>query len=134
MGWYEDEPHQEVVAAIIQILDMPFLDSVGGADAAAVRSLRRLEYNDTSAFLEIMNHPKLKDGITDEEAKIVALLGSTYKYRPESVSFLLRGKGVYLEERIIGLPHSGETLLAIIRIPRPGHAQHGLSGAQRTHR
>ena len=63
-----------------------------------------------------MSHPTISDGITDEEAKIVVLLGGTYTYSPESVDFLLRGTGVYLEERGIELPHSGETLLAIIRI------------------
>ena len=63
-----------------------------------------------------MSHPKLSDGITDEEAKIVALLYGTHKNRPESVDFLLRGTGVYLEERLINLPSSGEVLLTIIRI------------------
>ena len=116
MGWYENEPNQKVVETIIQIMDMPFLQSVEGADAMALRSLERLEDNDQDAFLEIMSHPNIEDGITDEEAKIVALLGSTYKYRPQSVDFLLRGTGVYLEERFIELPFSGETLLAVIRI------------------
>ena len=107
---------QQTVVAAIEILAMPFLESVAGADAAAVRSLQMLKWYDTAAFLEIMNHPKLKDGITDDEAKIVALLGGAYAYRPESVDVLLRGTGVYLEERVIQLPLAGETLLAVIRI------------------
>ncbi len=106
----------DIIAKASEILDMPFLESLEGADAAAVRSLARLEGNDTTVFLEIMNHPRLKDGITDDEAKIVALLGGTYSYRPESVDVLLRGTGVRLEERVINLPLSGETLLAVIRI------------------
>ena len=95
---------------------MPFLESVESADALAMKSLQRLENNNTTDFLGIMSDPTISDGITDEEAKIVVLLGGTYTYRPESVDFLLRGTGVYLEERVIELPHSGETLLAIIRI------------------
>lgn len=113
----EDETfQQQVIDVAIRILDMPFLESVESADALAVRSLSRLENNNTTDFLGIMSHPKISDGITDEEAKIVVLLGGTYTYSPESVDFLLRGTGVYLEERVIELPHSGETLLAIIRI------------------
>ena len=113
----EDETfQQQVIDVAIGILDMPFLESVESADALAVRSLARLGRSGDGDLLEIMSHPTLSDGITDEEAKIVVLLGGTYTYRPESVDFLLRGTGVYLEERVIELPHSGETLLAIIRI------------------
>ena len=117
MVWTADEiPEQVVLETANDILDMPFLESVEGADAAAVRSLERLGDKGSDVLLQIISHPTLSDGITDEEAKIVALLGGTYTYRPESVDFLLRGTGVYLEERVIELPHSGETLLAIIRI------------------
>ena len=113
----EDETfQQQVVEAAIGILDMPFLESVESADALAMKSLQRLENNNTTDFLGIMSHPTISDGISDEEAKIVVLLGGTYTYRPESVDFLLRGTGVYLEERVIELPHSGEVLLTIIRI------------------
>ncbi len=117
MVWIENDAiRQNIIETAIQILGMPFLGSVESADALAVRSLARLERSDEDNFLEIMSHPKLSDGITDEEAKIVALLAGTHKYRPESVDFLLRGAGVYLEERLINLPSSGEVLLAIIRI------------------
>ena len=116
MGWYEDKPNQEVVETIVQILDMPFLESVAGADAAAVRSLERLEDKDPDALLEIMSRPKIKDGITDDEAKIVALLGGTYSYRPQTADALLSGTGVYWEERTIELPLSGEVSLAVVRI------------------
>lgn len=113
---YKDEPDERVTETAINILSMPFLDSVESPDALAVRSLRRLVRSDADVFLEIMSHPTLSDGITDEEAKIVTLLGSTHKYRPQSVDVLLGGVGVYVEERVIDLPHSGEVLLAIIRL------------------
>ncbi len=116
MSWYADEPNQEVSEAVVQILNMPFLESVSGADAMAVHSLQRLVAIGPDVLLKIMSHPSFKDGITDEKAKTVALLGGTYKYRPESADVLLRGTGVYLEERTIELTHSGEVLLAIIRI------------------
>ena len=33
-------------------------------------------------LLGVMSHPNLAEGITDDDAKIVALLGGTYKYQP----------------------------------------------------
>ena len=117
MVWTADgTPEQVVVETANDILDMPFLESVEGADAAAVRSLERLGDKGSDVLLQIISHPTLSDGITDEEAKIVALLYGTHKNRPESVDFLLRGTGVYLEERLVNLPSSGEVLLTIIRI------------------
>ena len=44
------------------------------------------------------------------------MLYGTSTYRPESVEVLLRGTGVYLQERVVELPLSGEVLLTIIRI------------------
>ena len=117
MVWTEnDAARSKIIETAIEVLDMPFLESVELADAPAVRSLARLGRAGESDFLSIMAHPTISDGITDEEAKIVALLGGTYSYRPESADVLLRGAGVYLEERVVGLPLSGEVLLAIIRI------------------
>ncbi len=106
----------ETTAAAIAILGMPFLESVEGADASAAESLRRLERDDTSRFLEIMSHPTLSDGIADDEAKIVALIRGTNTYRPESVDVLLGGAGVFLEEREIQLPLAGDVVLAVIRL------------------
>ena len=113
----DDEDRAEELLETAQgILDMPFLESVEGPEAQAVRSLRRLARADVARFLEIIAHPKIADGIDDEEAKIVALLYGTNTYRPESVEVLLRGSGVYLQERTIDLPLSGEMLLTIIRV------------------
>ena len=106
----------DILAASISILGMPFLESVEPSDAQAVRSLQRLEYAGSATLLEVMDHPKISDGITDDEAKIVTLLYGTSTYRPESVEVLLRGTGVYLQERLIELPLSGEVLLTIIRV------------------
>ena len=113
----EDETLQQaVVEKAIEILAMPFLDTVESPDALAVRSLERFEDAGSEAFLELMSHPMLGDGITDEEAKTVVLLGATNEKKPESVPVLLDGTGVYREERTIDLPYSGETLLTIIRL------------------
>ena len=103
---------QQTLTAALGILDMPFLKTLSGSDVSAVRSLRKLEGNDTAAFLEIMNNPKLKDGITDEETTLVALL----HVEPEWAVHILRDEDrLRQEERTIRLPYSGEVLLRVIR-------------------
>ena len=103
----------------LSILGMEFLDSIGFADAAAATSLYWLlgfGDGDGAYYERIMSHPTLSDGITNEEAKIVALLHQSIDTGPESAALLLDGTGVYLEERVVELPLSGETLLTIIRL------------------
>ena len=102
-------------AKALQLVDMPFLESVEGADAPAMKSLRKLERDNTARFLEVMSHPVLSDGITDEEAKAVALLWGTNTYKPEYVDDLLTQSGIFVEEKTIQLPLSGEVLLAVFR-------------------
>ena len=102
-------------AKAIQLVDMPFLESVERADAPAMKSLRKLEGNNTARFLEVMSHPVLSDGITDEETKAVALLWGTNTYKPEYVDDLLTQSGIFVEEKTIQLPLSGEVLLAVFR-------------------
>ena len=102
-------------AKALQLVDMPFLESVELADAPAMESLRRLEGNSTARFLEVMSHPVLSDGITDEEAKAVALLWGTNTYKPEYVDDLLTQSGIFVEEKTIQLPLSGEVVLAVFR-------------------
>ncbi|MYC32812.1 MAG: fibronectin type III domain-containing protein [Chloroflexi bacterium] len=117
---YSDEAMRLLVSeVVVALLDMPFLDSVESADALAVWSLYILAHRDVATFLEIMSHPKISDGITDEEAKIVVLLWEANDRNQASLQTLLDGLdgtgGVYKEERTTNLPHSGEVLLAIIR-------------------
>ena len=102
------------------IIDMPFLDDVTFAEARAVMSLHYLTHSRLQAsFRAIMSHPKVQDGITDQEAKVIAVLRTPAHYKPETVPDLLDGMdgtgSVYLEERIIQLPLTGETLLTIVR-------------------
>ena len=68
---------QEVIQKVVQILDMPFLDTVESSDALAVSSLERFEDAGSTEFLELMNHPTLSDGIDDEEAKISRIAEGT---------------------------------------------------------
>ena len=113
----EGTPQRDVATSII---DMPFLDEVTFAEARAMMSLDNLtsrRYRDS--FQAVMSHPKVQDGITDQEAKVIAVLTSPASYNAEMIPHLLDGldgtEGVYLEERIIQLPLTGETLLTIVR-------------------
>ena len=106
--------------AATALVAMPFLDSVEDRDMLALRSLNNISWRDASGFAELMAHPKIKDGITDEETKIVAVLGQrTYSRAPGSAEVLLTGTDVYIQERLIQLPHTGETLLAVIGVQDP---------------
>ena len=108
---------------------MPFLNTFEPADTLATTALLRLvrlrEDDDEESeeaseqFERLMVHPAIKDGITDEETRIVATIFEVSKYKPELVNVLLNPAKVILEERTITLPLAGEGRLTII-LTRPG--------------
>ena len=100
--------------AAAAIIAMPFLKTHETRDTLAIASLNRISRWDASGFKELLSYPRIKDGIADEDTKIVAVLGG-YAYGFGSAQALLAETGVYVEERLIELPHTGETLLAIVR-------------------
>ena len=99
-----------------KVANQPFMDSVKPPDTLALVSLRQLAWRDPDELQRIIAHPNMSDGISDDEAKVVALLAGTSAIRPETVAALLSPNRIYVEERTVSLPLSGETLLAIIRI------------------
>ena len=99
-----------------EITGMPFLDSVQSVDALAMTSLGRLAVWRQAVFRQVMSHPTIKDGITDDETKIVAVLGGS---NPTLVQTLLNPQVPMLEEREIEVPESGKLLITIIRT-QPG--------------
>ena len=96
------------------LIEAPWVEE--GRNYPALESLWYLAVNDSKILTEIMSHPTISDGITDQEAKIVATL---HGVDSELVDKLLDPEQVTLEERIITLPMAGETELTIIRT-RPG--------------
>ena len=108
-------------AAALRILEMPFLETVEVFDAGAMGSLWHLASRQPHLFQEVLEHPSLSVGITDEWAKVVLVLGGLSDSNPDQVLFLLdQGPGaVEQEERTIDLPLAGEVVLTIIRT-RPG--------------
>ena len=102
--------------AAAALIAMPFLKTLEGRDTLALRSLSDVARQNPSGFKEVLSYPRISDGITDEDTKIVAVIGGcTSGWVPESTQVLLAETGVYIEERVIELPHTGETLLAVIR-------------------
>ena len=107
----------------LSIIGMPFMNTFEPADALAVKALNRLvnwdEDEGTEHFQRVMGHPAISDGITDEEAKIVATLWGVSQHAPDLLDTLLDPAQVTLEERSVDLPLAGEVQITIIRT-RPG--------------
>ena len=106
---YEDTALAKAIAA------MPFLDTLEPTDAAALESLSWLAYTEIFALREVLAHPTLEGGITDEWAPVVALMDAVNEAAPAFLRPLLDPEQATVERRSITLPHSGATDLAIIR-------------------
>ena len=101
-------------AAALRLLDMPFLESIGPADADAVDSLRLLAYWNRD-FQRVLSHPTLSGGITDFWAQVVAVLNDVSVTNPRLIDVLLDPGQVAVEQRTVSLPLSGDVELVIIR-------------------
>ena len=104
------------------LLDMPFLESLQPADALAVEALANIAYRHLPTFKRVVGHPSISDGITDEEARVVAVLDSEYLADASLVDTLLDPAAVSVEERAVTVPLAGEMTLAIVRTG-PGAAR-----------
>ena len=116
----------------LAIVGMPFLETFELADAMAVRSLRRLTC--CEEFRRVMTHPTISDGITDEEAKIVATLYNVRFFSTDIYDPLLDPDTVTLEER----DRQPASLRGYSTDHHPdtpgGGTHHGLAGARRADR
>ncbi|MYB77669.1 MAG: M1 family metallopeptidase [Chloroflexi bacterium] len=117
------------------ILGMPFLEHIHDADAAAVGSLTYLSGTAGNYYLqEVLLHPTLRGGITDELAHVVAVLHNMGEFRPDLVVALLDPEQVRVERRTVRLPLGGETILAVVRIgPGSQNTMELLEQAVRSH-
>ena len=128
-AWLQDELAPEVRPVIealmhiayqdeeiaVRLADMSFLDILEPSDVPAVEAMTYLFFYEHAAFQEILRHPALADGITDEEAKVVGLLGGVHEVNPSLVYNLLDLSKTIISERDIELPLAGDVTLAIIR-------------------
>ena len=94
------------------LLEEPWV--LEGRNYPALESLRYLGAEELD---RLMSHPSIADGITEQEAKIIATIHSLVD--PDLLDKLLDPEQITVEERTITLPAAGETELTIIRI-QPG--------------
>jgi hypothetical protein len=112
----------EDTALARDIVNMPFLETLEPTDAAVLDALSWLAYTEILALREVLAHPTLKDGISDEWAPVVALLDSVNEAAPAFLRPLLDPEQATIERRALTLPHTGAVDLAIIRT-EPGAAR-----------
>ena len=136
LGWVQDgieDSEVDMIEALASITDknagealrivgMPFLETIEPPDISAMDSLRQLAAFRPAAFLSVMSHAALRDGISDDVAPIVATLDGVAETNPGRINVLLDPSRVLLERRIITLPLSGDVVLDIIRTA-PGAAR-----------
>ena len=92
-----------------------------GRNKPAMEALGPLARFHPEEFQKVVNHPAIRDGITNQGAIIVATLYGAARYNPELLETLLDPALVTLEEREIDLPLTGQVLLVIVRT-QPGLA------------
>ena len=62
---------------------MPFLETIDGVDAAAMTALDMLAWQFDLDYLQpVLDHPTLRDGITDDQAVVVAAMRIVQRDRP----------------------------------------------------
>ena len=86
-----------------------------GVNKPALESLGLLAQWQREDYQSIVEHPAIKDGIDDDEAKVVATLYRVNERNPALVDKLLDPERVMLEERLIEMPLAGPVQLTIIR-------------------
>ena len=100
----------------LRLVTMPFLETVHDADTAAVRSLTGVaSWLGEDYLKEVLDHPTLRSGITDDKARLVAVLYNVAEHRPDLMSTMLDPEQGLVEERKIVLPRGGETFLTVVR-------------------
>ena len=138
LSWVEDGAGREELSAVFglirladeghlaKLIEEPWV--VQGRNYPALQSLGILATS-PETLDRIMSHPTIMDGITDQEAKIIATL---HAVNADLLGKLLDPERVTLDERTITLPLGGETELTIIRTgPGSNHAINSLTSSVR---
>ena len=109
------KPGSDEATIAYHLLQMPFLDSIEPFDWPAVRSLYRISWRDINFLHTVVAHYAQQGGITDYQAKIIAVLAAVVDHKPELLNTMLDPANVSVEDRSIVLPHTGPVTLAVIR-------------------
>ena len=103
-----------------KIINMPFLDAVDAADAAAIEALGTWFWSTAPPSIDrVLSHPTLSGGITDDHTVMVAMSDMIVDSRPELLQTILDSELVTIEERLIQTTYSGEMLVAVL-VTEPG--------------
>ena len=103
-----------------KIVNMPFLDALDAADAAAIEALGTWLGSSVPTSIDaILSHRTLSGGITDDHTVMVAMLDMVANTRPDFLERLLDPELVTIEKRLIQTTYSGEILLAVL-VSEPG--------------
>ena len=95
-------------ALALSLLDMPFLESIEVLDARATQSLESLlPWEDHRHVHTILSHPALQDGISDDLAPIIAIMGGMREVLPEYLDILLDPAQTSPQKRTVLLPLAG---------------------------
>lgn len=99
----------------IRIARMPFLNSVSRTDAAAVNSLAGLwiARGPTDYLQDVLSHPRFWGGVRDEQAALVAVLGTVARRTPELLDGLLASGQDFVWQRTLRLPNSSDVDLIV---------------------
>ena len=99
----------------LNLLSMPFLESVNWVEAVTVESLHIVSFKQDVAYLrQVLSHPHLQGGITDDQTSAIAVLYEAVDERPELLNVLLDPEQTIVKERSVTLPYSGEVVLAVV--------------------
>ncbi len=102
----------------LRLLEMPFLESVEGVDAAAMSAMRIMSFREDGLYLQkVLSLPTVSDGITDDEAIRLAVLSIVDYRRLESLApAILDPERASLSRRTVSLPLAGDTTLAVVEV------------------
>ena len=118
--------------AAMRIVGMPFIQTIEPPDISAIESLAQLAAFQPSAFVGVMSHNALRNGISDKMAPVVATLNGVAETNPALIDVLLDPSRVLMERRVITLPLTGDVVLDIIRTaPGAGRSIDLLEGSVR---
>ena len=100
----------------LSLLGMPFLETLGDADVGAISSLGDLSaYVGDERIRDVLSSPALRNGITDENVGLVAVL-DFLKFDSELLEGLLSLEKTQMEERTIPHSQGGHIQLLIVRL------------------
>ena len=102
---------------ILRLLDMPFMQTSDGPTWAAVFAMSRLRGRNQEGFRDFLDHPRVADGITPAEARVIATLADITglpKHPSHETGELLDPAQMTVDHRVVYLPDSGRMELAVV--------------------